>query len=38
MKTVAAALIALAVVLGLVGTAGAFDPKTIWEDQERNLP
>lgn len=38
MRTIAAALIALTVVLSLVGTAGAFDPKTFWEDQERNLP
>ena len=38
MKTIVAALIALTVVLGLVTLASAFDPRTFWEQQERNLP
>lgn len=38
MRTIVAALIALTVVLGLVAPAGAFDPKSFWEEQERNLP
>ena len=38
MRTIVAALIALSVVVGLVTPAGAFDPKTFWEQQERNLP
>jgi hypothetical protein len=38
MKIIAAVLIALTVVLSLVGTAGAFDPRTFWEEQQRNLP
>jgi hypothetical protein len=38
MRTIAATLIAITIVLCLVGTAGAFDPKTFWEERERNLP
>jgi hypothetical protein len=42
MRSLIAALIAVSVlglVLGLVAIpAGAFDPKTFWEQQERNLP
>jgi len=38
MKTIVAALVALTVVLGLVSPVSAFDPKTYWEQQERNLP
>jgi uncharacterized paraquat-inducible protein A len=38
MKIIAAFLIALAVVLGLVTSVGAFDPRTFWEQQGRNLP
>ena len=38
MRTIVAALIALTVVLGLVTPVGAFDPKTFWDERERNLP
>lgn len=38
MRIIIAALIAATVVLGLVAPAGAFDPKTFWEQQDRNLP
>lgn len=33
-----AALIVLSLIVGLVAPASAFDPKTFWEQQERNLP
>jgi hypothetical protein len=38
MKTLASALIALAVLTGVVVQASAFDPKSFFEQQERNLP
>jgi hypothetical protein len=38
MKLAAIALIALSTVIGLVNPAGAFDPKEVWEQVERNLP
>jgi hypothetical protein len=38
MRTIVAALIALTIAIGLVAPAGAFDPKTFWEQQDRNLP
>lgn len=38
MRTIAAALIAVTVILGLVNAAGAFDPMTFWEERDRNLP
>jgi hypothetical protein len=38
MRTIAAALIAVTVILGLVSTAGAFDPQAFWEERDRNLP
>ena len=38
MKTIVSALIALSVLAGIAGQASAFDPKTFWEQQERNLP
>jgi hypothetical protein len=38
MKTLASALIALAIVTGVVAQASAFDAKSFYEQQERNLP
>jgi hypothetical protein len=38
MRTIVSALIALAVLAGIAGHASALDPKTFWEQQERNLP
>jgi uncharacterized ion transporter superfamily protein YfcC len=38
MRIIIAALVALTVILGLVAPAGAFDPKTFWQERERNLP
>jgi hypothetical protein len=38
MRIIVAAMIALTVVIGLVAPAGAFDPRTFWEQQDRNLP
>ena len=35
---VVAALIAFTVAIGVMAPASAFDPKTFWEGQERNLP
>lgn len=36
MKTIALALIALSIALGLVSPASAFDSKTFWQQQENN--
>ena len=38
MRIIVAALIALTVAIGLVAPVGAFDARTFWEQQERNLP
>jgi len=38
MKTLASALIALAVLAGVVAPASAFDSKSFFEQQQRNLP
>jgi hypothetical protein len=38
MRTLASALIALAVLAGLVAPASAFDGKSFFERLERNLP
>lgn len=38
MKTLASALIALAVLAGVVAPAAAFDADSFFEQQERNLP
>jgi hypothetical protein len=38
MRTVASALIALAVLAGVVAPASAFDGKSFFERLERNLP
>lgn len=38
MKTIAATVIVLVVILGLVTPVRAFDPNTLWEQQDRNLP
>jgi hypothetical protein len=38
MKIIVAALIAVTVAIGSVAPASAFDPKTFWEQLERNLP
>lgn len=39
MKIIASALIALTIVVGLVAPASAaFDPKTFWDQHERQLP
>jgi hypothetical protein len=35
MKTLLSALLALSVLAGMAGTAGALDVKTFWEDQDR---
>jgi hypothetical protein len=35
MKTIVSALIALSVLAGIAGPAGALDTKTFWEQQER---
>lgn len=38
MKTIARAAIALTLVLGVVTLAQAFDPKTFWEENDKNAP
>jgi hypothetical protein len=39
MKTLISALIALSVLAGIAGSANAaFDPKTFWEQLERDAP
>jgi hypothetical protein len=39
MKIIACALISLTILVGLVAPAGAaFDPKTFWDQHERNMP
>ena len=38
MKTIASALIALSVIAGVAAPASAFDAKTFYEQQARNLP
>ena len=38
MRIIVAALVALAVILGLVAPVSALDPQTFWEQQEHNLP
>jgi len=38
MKTIVSLLIALSVLTGIAGQASAFDSRTFWEQQERNLP
>jgi hypothetical protein len=38
MRTIASALIALALLAGVAGQASAFDPQTFFEQQRLNLP
>ena len=38
MKTILSALIALSVIVGVAAPASAFDAKTFYEHQARNLP
>ena len=38
MKTILSALIALSVIAGVAAPASAFDAKTFFEQQARNLP
>ena len=38
MKTLASALVALAVLAAVVAPASAFDAKSFFQQQERNLP
>jgi hypothetical protein len=35
MKTIVSALLALSVLAGIAGSANALDPKTFWDQQER---
>jgi hypothetical protein len=37
MKTILSVLVALSVLAGIAGSANAFDTKTFWEQQERQL-
>jgi hypothetical protein len=38
MKTIASALVALSLFVAVAAPAGAFDPRTFFEEQQRNLP
>jgi hypothetical protein len=38
MRTIVSVLIALTVLVGTVGQASAFDPRTFWEQLDRNGP
>lgn len=38
MRTIASALIALALIVSVAGQASAFDPQTFFEQQRLNLP